>query len=144
MHLIRLTYGRLRVPEFLLDAQQIAQLSAYHWPGNVRELQNVIERAVIMCSDGRLRFDELNRGVTAEDAPISELPQPVPAHSFITEENWIKLERENLLAALRQAGDRVGGPGGAAELLGIRPTTFRSRLKARGIRQPHKGEPDAS
>ena len=138
-HLIRLACRRLRVPDFPLNAQQIAQLSAYHWPGNVRELQNVIERAVIMCSDGRLRFDELNRGVAAEVAPSSELLQSAPAHSFLTEENWIKLERENLLAALRQTGGRVGGAGGAAELLGIRPTTFRSRLKARGIRQHPQG-----
>ncbi|MBV9035104.1 MAG: sigma 54-interacting transcriptional regulator [Acidobacteriaceae bacterium] len=131
-HLIRLTCRRLKLPEFPLDDRQIAQLCEYHWPGNVRELQNVIERAVIMCSDGYLRFDDLSGGRTVETAV--PLPPTAPVDSFLTEEKWIDLERENLLAVLRRAGGRVGGPGGAAELLGLRPTTLRSRLKARDIR----------
>ncbi len=133
-HLVHLTCRQLRVPEFALDAEQIAHLSAYDWPGNVRELQNVIERAVIMCSEGQLQFEELNGGRFPESMPVLALCSRVSADAFLTEERWMELESENLRAVLRRAGGRVGGPGGAAELLGIRPTTLRSRLRARGIR----------
>jgi transcriptional regulator with GAF, ATPase, and Fis domain len=137
-HLIRQSCCRLRVPEFPLDAQQMTQLSAYDWPGNVRELQNVIERTVIMGSQGQLRLDELLKGERcAETESVLTLSPPTSADSFFTEERWRDLERENLLAVLRRTGGRVGGPGGAAELLGIRPTTLRSRLRVRGI-QPSR------
>ena len=132
-HLIHVTCRQLRVPEFALDAEQVAQLTAYNWPGNVRELQNVIERAVIMCSEGRIQFDELNGERVAEPMPVLELCSQASVNSFLTEERWIEMESENLRAALRRAGGKVGGPGGAAELLGIRPTTLRSRLRARDI-----------
>jgi transcriptional regulator with GAF, ATPase, and Fis domain len=47
-----------------------------------------------------------------------------------------RLERENILTALRQGGGRIRGPGGAAELLGLKPTTLASRIKTLGIRKP--------
>ena len=99
----------------------------------MRELQNVIERAVIMCSEGRIQFDGLNGEQVAEPMPVLELCSQASVNSFLTEERWMELESENLRAALRRAGGKVGGPGGAAELLGIRPTTLRSRLRARDI-----------
>jgi transcriptional regulator with GAF, ATPase, and Fis domain len=51
----------------------------------------------------------------------------------IPEEEWRRRERDNILAALRQAGFRISGKGGAAELLDIHPATLTSRLKAFGI-----------
>jgi transcriptional regulator with GAF, ATPase, and Fis domain len=50
-----------------------------------------------------------------------------------TRDDWKRQERENIMRALQQAGGKVSGPGGAAELLGMRPTTLSSRLKVMGI-----------
>jgi transcriptional regulator with GAF, ATPase, and Fis domain len=48
-----------------------------------------------------------------------------------------RLERENILAALRQSDGRIRGPGGAAELLGLKPTTLAGRIKTLGVRKPN-------
>jgi transcriptional regulator with GAF, ATPase, and Fis domain len=66
----------------------------------------------------------------------TEPPQP-PAREerILTEQEWRALERENLQRALEQAGGRISGPGGAAELLGIHPNTLASRLEKLGIRR---------
>jgi len=113
-----------------------AMLAAHGWPGNVRELQNVIERAMILSNGTRLRF-ELDRlsgdrsagakaGVTAAEA--NDVP------SVRTDSEMRESERENLRAALEQAGGRVSGPGGVADLLGLRPTTVASRLQRFGLK----------
>lgn len=135
--LIAAACRRLRVPQALLSAQALAQLRAHSWPGNVRELQNAIERAVIICVSGDLCFDFL--------APVdAKFDHRVPSATtrcetpYLTEQSWLQLEQENLSAVLQHAGGRVGGPGGAAELMGIRPTTFRSRLKALRLSEPNR------
>lgn len=128
---------RLCVPECSLDREQLDLLGAHDWPGNIRELQNVLERAVILSTGGRLQLEAF--GVeSCSDAGGGQDAAGATCYlqhnEFLTEERWGQLERENLLSALQSAHGRVGGPGGAAELLGVRPTTLRSRLKAKGIR----------
>ena len=56
-------------------------------------------------------------------------------HQLQAEVEWKRRERQNLLAALQQAGGKIYGPGGAVELLGLKPTTLASRLKALGIKR---------
>jgi len=113
-----------------LTRANIAELMAYHWPGNARELQNVIERALIVAGDGKLRFElphTANNGAkprTASDAAASA-PPPI-----LTADELRQLERHNLQRALDACGGRVAGERGAAALLGMRPTTLYSRLKA--------------
>ena len=132
-HLLRLACHRLRVPELALTTDHFGHFREYEWPGNVRELQNVIERAVIMSRGGRLRFEDL-LPVCALDADRSQKTLSATRRApFITQQELNRLAEENLLAVLQQTNGRVGGPGGAAELLGIKPTTLRSQLKARGI-----------
>jgi transcriptional regulator with GAF, ATPase, and Fis domain len=113
----------------------IRRLQAYSWPGNVRELQNVIERAVITARDGRLNLDralpETTKEMSAEAAPAAETPKRVRTAKELEE-----LERANLLAALKATGWRVAGETGAAQLLGMKPTTLSSRIKALGIERP--------
>jgi PAS domain S-box-containing protein len=110
-----------------LSADDVTQLRAYTWPGNIRELQNVIERAVITSTDGRL---DLTRFLH---------PGPMPARAAIDRTrgtirtNLKEIERESIVAALEAAGGRVAGPDGAAERLGTKPSTLRSRMKALGI-----------
>jgi transcriptional regulator with GAF, ATPase, and Fis domain len=125
--------GKLHVSD-----EQIAALQNYHWPGNVRELQNVIERAMILsrCGaqpfnlDGILPVTEPSSALPSSDLPMSAQPA-----AFLTQAEWEKRERANLMAALEAAQGKIYGAGGAAELLGMKPTTLSSRLQSLGIRK---------
>ncbi len=121
-----------------LSARAIKMLEAYTWPGNVRELQHVIERAVLLSRGGVLRID----GALAEpDDTIrakSKESTPVALPAVIPEIEWRRRERENVRTALQLAKGRIYGPGGAADILGVKPTTLISRLNALGLREPPK------
>jgi len=115
-----------------LSEDCVRRLKAYSWPGNVRELQNVIERAVITSRDGRLNLDRAlpeSRKVTATEAVSPE----GRAKRVRTAKELTELERSNLVAALEATGWRVAGDGGTAQLLGMKPTTLSSRMKALGL-----------
>jgi len=112
------------------------RLLAYDWPGNIRELQSVIERAVILARDGGLRFDLEAAAPAREAAAPAAGAGPREARTFLTEAEWREQERRNLRAALEQARWRVSGPGGAADLLGLKPSTLSYRMKAFGLRRP--------
>ena len=117
----------------------VAELQGYDWPGNVRELQNAIERAVITAKSGKLRFH-----LPGSEAPGSEpedasaaAPSGDPADSKILTDDAIRaLERANLLAALERTRGKIYGAGGAAELLGLKPTTVASRIQRLGLKSP--------
>jgi PAS domain S-box-containing protein len=114
-----------------LTQGDVRRLCRYDWPGNVRELENVIERGVILARDGRLRLDLPGDGAPRVGAAAAPLGEERP---ILTEEDRRARDQAGLIAALRAAGGKVSGPGGAAERLGIRPTTLASRLKTLGIR----------
>jgi PAS domain S-box-containing protein len=128
-----LSMGRKLEP---LSADCARRLKAYSWPGNVRELENVIERAVITGSDGRLNLDRALP--EAESGPrdaggIGSGAAPLPIR---TADELLELERQNLLRALEAAEWRVAGESGAARILGMNPSTLSSRMKALGIKRP--------
>jgi transcriptional regulator with GAF, ATPase, and Fis domain len=103
----------------------IDALMAYSWPGNVRELQNVIERSLILARGGPLRFDDLGASLANGRLPASTEPGP-----------WATLDEvmaRHITRSLARCGGRVGGPGGAAELLGLHPSTLRSRMDRLGV-----------
>jgi len=118
-----------------LDRQALRQLEAYAWPGNVRELQNALERARIVAAGGLLRFD----GLRGENSPMAERRRhraevaAVTPGSVKTRGQLRDEERANLENALAACGGKVFGPEGAAKLLGMKPTTLASRLKALGV-----------
>ncbi len=114
----------------------LAALRAHAWPGNVRELRNVIERAIITSTDGRLHLDRLLPAPAPRPCPSAVRPDPVRAPEILTERALRDLERSNLLAALERTGWRIGGTGGAAELLEVNPSTLKSRMKALELRRP--------
>jgi formate hydrogenlyase transcriptional activator len=93
-------------------------LESHDWPGNVRELQNLIERAVILTEGRALSFDP---------------GWLVGASSSETARTWAAQERQRILDALRAAGGRVYGPGGAAHRLGLKPTTLYGKMRKHGI-----------
>jgi formate hydrogenlyase transcriptional activator len=100
-----------------LAADVLDRLAAYSWPGNVRELQNVIERAVIVSSNGRF---ELGDFATAPPAG-SEKPQQARSLEDV--------ERQHILSVLEQTGWRISGERGAAKILGLKRTTLEARMK---------------
>ena len=103
------------------------QLIAHNWPGNVRELQNTIERAIILSRGAPLRFDLA--AMDAVDPPPLQA-RVVSRPALMTRKELKRHEREGIAAALQQTGGKIFGPGGAAELLGMKPTTLASRITA--------------
>jgi PAS domain S-box-containing protein len=110
------------IPKAVLDT-----LGGYAWPGNVRELANVLERSVI-----------ISRGASLELGEWVAVPmeQPVPAPR---EPVAGPLTRERILEVLRESGWRVSGARGAAQRLGMKPTTLEARMKRLGITRPSAG-----
>jgi formate hydrogenlyase transcriptional activator len=103
-----------------ISRRSMDSLQVYSWPGNVRELRNVVERAMIVHAGPILN-------VEIPEAERSE----VPANLSLEE-----VERRHLSAVLDMTGWRVRGKSGAAEILGLKPTTLESRLEKLGIRRP--------
>lgn len=114
------------------------QLQDYDWPGNVRELQNIIERAVIAARCGKVRFElPIHSGSIGSPATTSSTSAPRSTDDDVLAESDLRqMERANIIAALEQSGWRVYGAGGAAERLGLKPTTLASRMKKMGITKP--------
>ena len=97
-------------------------LRQYHWPGNVRELENIIERAVLLSTQGRLEIDLPLAGTKKTAALFEDGP------------TLDEMERRYISHVLEQTGGKIGGPGGAVETLGIKRTTLISRMKKLGLR----------
>lgn len=137
-HFIELSVKELRCPKPRLTRAGIVKLQSYDWPGNIRELRNVIERAVIISRGGPLDFD---LAVTnSAPPPLSVKSQPgepgdKAGPEFLTEAEMLLRERENLGAALDKANWKIKGADGAAELLGVKPTTLLSRMKKMGLKR---------
>ena len=129
-HFLERAARRLGRPRPRLSLVSVQQLQRYSWPGNVRELQHVIERALITAAGGRLSFDLPVAGGRVE---AGTRPAKGVAGRILADEEVRRLEADNLRAALRASKGKVYGPDGAAALLGLRPTTLASRLKALGI-----------
>lgn len=103
-----------------INDEAMNRLMNYGWPGNVRELANVLERAVILCGTGVVELEHI--GISIQDHPkdvqISSLEDA---------------ERQHIMNALKKTGGVVGGPKGAANLLGINRSTLLSRMRKLGI-----------
>ena len=135
-HFLEQTCSEFGREPFRLTKSQAVAIQEYDWPGNVRELKNVIERAVILSKGNTLRLDlslpqGMRESASSSDAPAAQA-------RVLTEKQMRELQKQNLLAALKQTNWRVSGKDGAAELLGIRPTTLTDRIKSCGIRRPRR------
>jgi transcriptional regulator with GAF, ATPase, and Fis domain len=101
-------------------------LYAYGWPGNVRELENVVERALILNKGGSLIFNEIVWTDTDNRCHVTESDEEVfPSLDFVV--------ARHIRRALKTANGKVHGPGGAAALLGINPSTLRHRMRKLGL-----------
>ncbi|MFH5832578.1 sigma 54-interacting transcriptional regulator [Halalkalibaculum sp. DA3122] len=108
-------------------------LRSYDWPGNVRELQNIIERAVITSPDDTLNLPSVLTGALRTDQSNSS---HAANGRILTAEELLQEERRNMIRALKATDWKVAGKGGAAELIGVPPSTFSSRMKALNIKRP--------
>jgi formate hydrogenlyase transcriptional activator len=99
-------------------------LCSYDWPGNIRELRNVIERAVILAKSPILTID----------LPPGTLSSTVPETAGLA--SLEEIEHDHIVRVLEATRWRVRGQAGAAEILGIKPTTLESRMVKLKIRRP--------
>ena len=131
-HFVKQTARRMNRPTPRVTQATLTQLTAHDWAGNVRELQNAVERAVILSQGGLLRFELPDE----QPGKISGSKKtPPPATTMLTRVEHKRQERESIIAALNQSGGKIFGADGAAELLGMKPTTLASRIKALGIQK---------
>ena len=140
-HFLTRACQKFNKPGMRIPPAQLEVLRRYPWPGNIRELENVIERQVIVAQGRLLAFDDLSPAAgDGVPAPGGGAHTPAPGGfpetaepGLMTESELVRRQRENALSALRACGGKVSGEGGAAERLGVKPTTLRSRLKVWAI-----------
>ena len=104
-----------------ISTRDMEQLKGNPWPGNIRELRNVIEHALIVSKGELLELPQ----------KYAETHEPVPV---VTLED---AERQHILAALDATHGRIKGSEGAAELLGLKPSTLYSKMRKLGIHKAH-------
>ena len=127
-----------------VSKETMSRLMEYSWPGNIRELQNVIERAVVMCSGPNLQFGQHLVPLPAHESKAAAAAAPgdikpiecAPGSSASLDD----VERAHIISVLRQTTGVIDGPKGAAQILKIHPNTLRHRLGRLGIKpQDHRG-----
>jgi DNA-binding NtrC family response regulator len=102
------------------SASMMQELMAYDWPGNIRELENVLARAMVLCQGGVLDAPLLAASVGTSEAPPRSMEEA---------------ERKHIESALASTRWMLEGPQGAAAMLGLNPSTLRSRMKRLGIQR---------
>jgi formate hydrogenlyase transcriptional activator len=116
-------------------------LQSYHWPGNIRELEHLIERAVL-TAEGEVLHVRLPDISIDSAVPIDSLLRPEKPPGAAVGSNGFRPvtlaehERAYLAQVLDYTRGRIAGPGGAAEILGLPPSTLRSRMKKLGLKSP--------
>jgi formate hydrogenlyase transcriptional activator len=130
-HFVEIFSRRMGKPIDCIPADTLTAFVAYSWPGNIRELQNIVERAVILSTDGALP-NPLPR--------LAEQPcSPPPAIGAFRD-----AERAVIENALRETGCVIGGPSGAAARLGLKRTTLIAKMKRLGISRAPSGQDSAA
>jgi transcriptional regulator with GAF, ATPase, and Fis domain len=122
--------GRLFDP---ISEDVLESLKRHEWPGNIRELRNVIDRAAVGSAGRWVELPEHWSASTRSFSSAAETNRPIkPAPRERTLEEH---QRSHILQVMRKTGWRVEGPKGAARILGLNPSTLRSRMLKLGIRK---------
>ncbi len=106
-----------------VPAEVVAVLMEWDWPGNVRELANILERAIITCKGERL-------ALPPELRPVHPTSPETEGRTLVS---LAKMERQYILRVLERTNWKIGGKGGAAEILELHPNTLRTRMEKLGI-----------
>jgi PAS domain S-box-containing protein len=114
-----------------IDKRTVELFRSYPWPGNIRELQNVVERSVIVSSDGEFCVDAAWLSKDSRRVSLPQQPEPADADEDASR------ERQIIEDALTGSRGRVSGPDGAAARLRIPPSTLEHRIKKLRIRKSH-------
>lgn len=130
IHFIKYFARRMNRPVPKITQASINQLTSYDWPGNVRELQNTIERAMILSKGGILGIEPSS---TSNHLSVPVKISPKDGETILTRDQIRNTERANIIAALLQTNGKVFGNDGAAAILGMKPSTLASRIKALNI-----------
>lgn len=135
-HLVKQFSQKLGKTIDAVPQETMAKLRNYPWPGNVRELRNVIERAVIVTQGTKLRLiDDLDSQALQLDLQKQTVAEP-PAESLPASETFEQSEYNVIMRTLSSVHWKLEGPGGAAELLNLHPSTLRSKMRKLGIERP--------
>jgi len=154
-HFVEKHCRKLGRPVLQISQGTMQDLQAHEWPGNVRELEAVVERAVITSTGPALRIGEERGGpgtradsaAAAPPAPAGVVAEPTAAGGLASaggSKTLTELERDHIVATLERTYWRLEGQGGAAGLLGMNPSTLRSRMRKHGIRRPGRDPEDAA
>jgi transcriptional regulator with GAF, ATPase, and Fis domain len=108
-----------------ISAEAMKMLEAYHWPGNIRELEHVMERGVLTNPGEWINEVSLGSGLWKPEESAEQSRQKT------LEEN----EAEHIIKVLKSCGGKIGGAGGAAEILGLPVSTLHSKIKKLGIKK---------
>lgn len=130
-HFLQLSCDELGRDQLAMSKRHIDTLCTHNWPGNIRELKNVIERAVILSPQTRLRLDLAMPEVAPpmnHDSGASESDD-----DFLSDVQFKELEKANMLKALRHCGWKIAGRDGTAAQMGLKPSTLAYRMKLFGI-----------
>ncbi|MBV1907504.1 MAG: sigma 54-interacting transcriptional regulator [Pseudomonadales bacterium] len=134
-HFLNLSCQQLSRSNLKLTQVHIDRLKRHLWPGNIRELKNVIERSVILTTGGRSLNLELS--LPTDSKKRLEVVNPAwEEGEVLTDREFWLLAKANLTKAMRKANWKISGPNGAAELLGIKPSTLAYRLSQYEIKKP--------
>jgi formate hydrogenlyase transcriptional activator len=109
--------GKMGKKIYIVPESTIEMLKQYQWPGNVRELRNIIEQAVII-TDGDVLQVNLPQGISGSIKEMDTLEQ---------------VERQHIIKTLKKTGWRIKGRNGAAQLLGLKPSTLYAKMEKLGI-----------
>lgn len=129
-HFLQRFSVKRRAKALTATKEDIEALKTYSFPGNVRELENIVERAIILAQSGTLNFQipGVFDQITSPENIEKQTNQPI-----LTFKQLKDLERKSITQALKASNYKVYGKGGAAELLGSKPTTLISKIKSIGI-----------
>lgn len=129
LHFVEKSGLKFNKPNMKVSLAQTNHLANYDWPGNIRELENVIERQMIVSQGNHLIFNNL---------PLTKETKIEPPHT--DQDNSIRTDTErkhqiklDIIEGLKMSGGKIYGKNGAANILGIKPTTLASRIKKYGI-----------
>jgi chemotaxis protein methyltransferase CheR len=136
-HMVKQLSQKLGKTIDAIPQETMTKLRDYPWPGNVRELRNVLERAVIITQGSKLRLiDDLDSQALELDLNEQSGMHGALADSAHGRETLEQNEYNLIQRTLKDVYWRVEGPGGAAELLNLHPSTLRSKMRKLGIERP--------